>query len=74
MIAVWFARSYFIGIWCVLFYLLMAIFAVISLRKRHILWFILGFFLPFFWLVGAILPDRRLRREERRDLRLDEGR
>jgi hypothetical protein len=69
MFAVWFARSYFVGIWCVLFYLLMVFFAVISLRKRHILWFVLGFFLPFAWLIGAILPDRRLRREERREER-----
>lgn len=73
MIALWYARSYFIGIWVVLFYLLMAIFAITSLRKGHLLWFILGFFLPFLWIVGAILPSRRLRREER-DLRLDEER
>lgn len=73
-IALWYARNYFIGIWVALFYLLMVAFAIISLRKRHILWFILGFFVPFFWLVGAILPDRRLRREERRDLRLEEDR
>jgi len=33
--------------------------ALICLRKRHLLWFILGFFFVFCWYIGAILPDRR---------------
>ena len=27
-----------------------------SLRKGHWVMFILGFFLPLFWLIGALLP------------------
>jgi hypothetical protein len=49
----------FIGLWVVLWYLIFAIFIVSCLRKGHIFWFILGFFLPFCWLIGALLPRRR---------------
>lgn len=50
-----------VSIWVFLWYLVFVWFAIVSLRKRHILWFVLGFFLPFLWIVGAILPDRRAR-------------
>jgi hypothetical protein len=49
----------FVGLWVVLWYLIFAIFIVWRLRKGHILWFILGFSLPFCWLIGALLPRRR---------------
>jgi hypothetical protein len=49
----------FVGLWVVLWYSLFALFAVFSFLKRHWLWFILGFLLPIFWVVGALLPDRR---------------
>jgi hypothetical protein len=35
---------------------------VMCLRKGHWVMFIIGFFLPFFWLIGAVIPpvvDRR---------------
>jgi hypothetical protein len=48
-----------VSIWVVVWYAIFVWFAVVSFRKRHILWFILGFFLPILWVVGAILPDRR---------------
>ena len=47
--------------WVFLWYLIFVIFAIGSLRKGHLLWFVLGFFLPPCWLVGALLPDRRRR-------------
>jgi hypothetical protein len=50
----------FIGLWVVLWYLIFIYFAFICLRKGHIFWFILGIFLPFLWVIGAILPSRRL--------------
>jgi len=59
----------FIGLWVVLWYAVFIVFAVTCFRKRHMLWFILGFFLPICWLIGALLPNRRLRREERRERR-----
>jgi hypothetical protein len=49
----------FIGLWVVLWYLIFVFFIIGCLRKGHIFWFILGFFLPFCWLIGAILPRRR---------------
>jgi hypothetical protein len=57
----------FVGLWVVLWYAIFIAFAFTCFRKRHLFWFILGFFLPFCWLIGALLPDRRRRREERRE-------
>ena len=31
---------------------------VISIRKGHWIMFILGLFVPLFWLIGALLPSR----------------
>jgi hypothetical protein len=31
---------------------------VLSLRKGHWIWFIIGLFLPLAWLIGALLPPR----------------
>jgi hypothetical protein len=31
---------------------------VISLRKGHWVMFILGLFIPLFWIIGAIMPSR----------------
>jgi hypothetical protein len=52
-----------VTLWVIFWYAIFFWFAIVCFRKRHILWLILGFFLPFLWLIGAILPDRR-RREE----------
>lgn len=32
--------------------------ALITFRKGHYVLGILGIFLPFLWLIGAVLPDR----------------
>ena len=31
-----------------------------SIQKGHWVMFIIGFFLPFFWLIGALMPSPRL--------------
>jgi hypothetical protein len=31
---------------------------IISLRKGHWVMFIIGLFIPLFWLIGALLPRR----------------
>jgi hypothetical protein len=49
----------FISLWVVLWYLIFVYFIFSCLRKGHIFLFILGFFLPFCWLIGALLPSRR---------------
>jgi len=49
---------YFIGagvIWLVL----MVTLGILCIRKGHWVMFIVGLFLPFFWLIGAIMPPAR---------------
>lgn len=43
-----------------MWYLIFIVFAVGCLRKGHIFWFVVGIFLPFCWLIGALLPCRRV--------------
>jgi hypothetical protein len=33
---------------------------VLSIRKGHWIMFIVGIILRVFWLIGALLPDRRM--------------
>lgn len=49
----------FIGLWAVLYVILMISLGIFSLRKGHWVMFIIGIFFPIFWLIGAILPRRR---------------
>lgn len=44
----------------ILYLILMITLGVMSIRKGHWVMFIIGFFLPFFWLIGALMPSRRL--------------
>jgi hypothetical protein len=48
----------FIGLWAVIYFVLMVTLGVLSLRKGHWVMFIIGIFLPLFWLIGALLPRR----------------
>ena len=32
--------------------------AVVTFQKRHIVLFVLGFLIPFLWLIGAMLPGK----------------
>jgi hypothetical protein len=48
-----------VTLWVVIWYLIWLWFGITCLRKGHIFWFIIGIFLPFLWLIGALLPDRR---------------
>jgi hypothetical protein len=40
----------------ILYIVLLVVLGISCLRKGHVLWFILGLFLPFCWLIGALLP------------------
>ena len=44
-----------------IYFLLLVTLGVISLRKGHWLLFIIGIFLPLFWLLGAVLPPTAAR-------------
>lgn len=48
----------FIGLWAAIYFVLIITLGVMSLRKGHWLMFLVGIFLPFFWLIGAIMPRR----------------
>jgi len=43
----------------ILYFVLLLVLGVMSLRKGHWIMFILGIFLPLFWLIGALLPPTR---------------
>ena len=49
----------FIGLWAVIYVVLLITLGLLSIRKGHWVMFIIGFFLPLFWLIGALLPRRR---------------
>ncbi len=44
----------------IIYLILMITLGVMSIRKGHWVMFIIGLFLPFFWLIGALMPSRRL--------------
>ena len=43
-----------------IYFILVVTLGVMSIRKGHWVMFIIGLFLPFFWLIGALMPLRRL--------------
>ena len=42
----------------IIYLVLIVTLGIMSLRKGHWVMFIVGFFLPFFWLIGALMPAR----------------
>jgi hypothetical protein len=42
----------------ILYLILLVTLGIMSLRKGHWVMFILGFLLPLFWLIGALMPRR----------------
>ena len=48
----------FLGLWTVLYIVLILTLGIMSLRKGHWVMFIVGIFLPLFWFIGALLPRR----------------
>jgi hypothetical protein len=40
----------------VLYIVLLVVLGISCLRKGHWVMFIVGIFLPFFWIIGAIIP------------------
>ena len=43
----------------ILYLVLIVTIGVMCIRKGHWVMFIVGIFLPFFWLIGAIMPPVR---------------
>ena len=40
----------------VLYFILLVTLGIITIRKGHWVMFIIGIFIPLFWLIGALLP------------------
>jgi hypothetical protein len=50
----------FYVLWVAIYLVLIVTLGIMSLRKGHWVMFIIGIFFPIFWLIGAILPSRRV--------------
>jgi len=46
-------------LWGAIYLVLIVTLGVLSIRKGHWVMFIIGFFFPLFWLIGALLPPKR---------------
>ena len=49
----------FIALWTIIYVVLLVTLGILSIRKGHWVMFIIGFFIPLFWFIGALLPRRR---------------
>jgi hypothetical protein len=43
----------------ILYFILLLTLGIISIRKGHWVMFIIGIFIPLFWVIGALLPPRQ---------------
>ena len=43
----------------ILYFILLLTLGIISIRKGHWVMFIIGIFIPLFWLIGALMPARQ---------------
>jgi hypothetical protein len=46
-------------LWGAIYLVLIVTLGVLSIRKGHWVMFLIGIFIPLFWLIGALLPPRR---------------
>lgn len=47
------------GLFGVIYVVLMVTLGLTAIKKGHWIMFIVGIFIPIFWLIGALLPPRR---------------
>ena len=47
----------------IIYFVLLVILGVMSLRKGHWIMFIIGIFFPLFWIIGAVMPPTESARE-----------
>ena len=43
----------------ILYFILLVTLGIISIRKGHWVMFIIGIFIPLFWIIGALLPAKQ---------------
>jgi hypothetical protein len=49
----------FIGLWAVIYVVLLVTLGILSIRKGHWVMFLVGIFLPLFCFSGALLPRHK---------------
>jgi hypothetical protein len=42
----------------ILYFILLVTLGIITIRKGHWVMFIIGIFIPLFWIIGALMPQR----------------
>jgi hypothetical protein len=47
------------GVGLLLYFLILIFFGFRTLRKGHWIMFLVGIFIPLFWLIGALIPSTR---------------
>jgi hypothetical protein len=48
----------YLALWTVIYVVLIVTIGLMTIRKGHWVMFLIGFFLPIFWLIGALMPRR----------------
>lgn len=43
----------------IIWFVLLVTLGVMSIRKGHWVMFIIGIFIPIFWIIGALMPPKR---------------
>jgi hypothetical protein len=43
----------------ILYFILLVTLGIITIRKGHWIMFIIGIFIPLFWIIGALMPARQ---------------
>jgi hypothetical protein len=46
------------GLLAILYIVLLITLGIVTIRKGHWVMFIVGIFIPLFWIIGAIMPPR----------------
>ena len=44
------------GLLAFIYFVLLVVLGITSLRKGHWIMFIIGIFIPLFWIIGAVMP------------------
>jgi len=43
----------------IVWFVMLVTFGIMSIRKGHWVMFIIGIFLPLFWIIGGLMPPKR---------------
>ncbi len=46
----------------ILYFILLVTLGIMSIRKGHWVMFIIGLFIPLFWVIGALMPPKEAAR------------